>query len=107
MNKAMSKINVPKKDWHRAHIKAALEIKGWTLRKLSKAHGYAPSTLKMALYQPYPKAESIIAKAIGVQPWEIWPSRYDKNGRPNRPIGRPTRKMIEELARKSNGKKTA
>lgn len=74
------------KDWHRADVKAALEKTGWSLRRLSVANGYSPGLLKAALYKPYPNAERIIAAIIGMPPQEIWPSRYDANGQPNRPL---------------------
>ena len=63
-------------DWHRADIVAALHKRGWSLRRLSEARGYQPGTLSLALRKPWPKAERIIADAIGVRPEEIWPSRY-------------------------------
>ncbi|MEX3614460.1 MAG: helix-turn-helix transcriptional regulator [Burkholderia gladioli] len=86
----MSTINTSKKtvpqtplrDWHRADIKAALEKAGWTLRKLSMAYGYTPGALKNALQIPWPKAEAIIADAIGVPRHVIWPSRYHADGSP-------------------------
>lgn len=62
-------------DWHRADIVAALTKTGWSLRALSVANGLSPDTLKNALSQPYPKAERIIANAIGVDVSEIWPER--------------------------------
>lgn len=67
----------PRSDWHPADIKAALEKAGWSLRRLSLHHGYkSPTTLKEALHRRYPKAERLIAEAIGVDPATIWPSRY-------------------------------
>jgi Ner family transcriptional regulator len=83
----------PKKassDWHRADIKAALEKAGWTLRKLSQHHGYFPTMANNALERPYPNAERIIAEAIGVDPWVIWPSRYDTDHQPIRKRNFPT-----------------
>lgn len=65
-------------DWHRADIVAALHKKGWSLRALSLHNNLAPSTVKEALNRPYPKAERIIAAAIGVAPEVIWPERYAK-----------------------------
>ena len=80
----------PPKDWHPADIKAALAKASWSLNQLGIEHGYTRmSTLADALHRPYPKAERIIAKALGVKPQEIWPSRYDAAGKPNRPMGRP------------------
>lgn len=63
-------------DWHQAYISAALKAKGTNLSALSAKNGYSRNGLRNALYRPYPKAEKIIAKAIGVEPEEIWPSRY-------------------------------
>ena len=64
-------------DWHQADISAALKDKGPNLSALSAANGYSRNGLRNALYRPYPKAEKIIAKAIGVEPKDIWPTRYD------------------------------
>jgi Ner family transcriptional regulator len=71
-----SPITPPLTDWHRADIKAALEKAGWTLRKLSIKHGYCVFAAAQALHRPWPRMERIIARAIGVRPSEIWPSRY-------------------------------
>lgn len=71
-------------DWHRADIKAALEKAGWTLRKLAVANGYVAGVMCHPLNQQYPKAEAIIAKAIGETPQAIWPSRYNADGTPKK-----------------------
>lgn len=63
-------------DWHRADIVAALHKKGETLAKLSRKHGLSSRTLNNALERAYPRAEHIIAEAIGTTPEKIWPSRY-------------------------------
>lgn len=60
----------------RIDIKAALERRGWSLRRLSVAHGYRPDSVRRALHARYPNAEWIIAEAIEMQPWEVWPERY-------------------------------
>lgn len=65
-------------DWHRADVVAALRKKGWSLRELSRQNGLSAGTLKSALDHSYPKAERIIAAAIGVTPEEIWPERHEK-----------------------------
>jgi Ner family transcriptional regulator len=70
-----------KKDWHRADIIAAIKKKGTTLSEVSRTTGYAPSTLSNAFAHPWPKAEKIIADAIGVHPSEIWPSWYNKKSK--------------------------
>lgn len=67
-------------DWHPADVVAALHKRGWSLRRLAAAHGYA--TIHPALRVRWQQAERIIADAIGVHPRAIWPSRYDTRGRP-------------------------
>ena len=70
-------------DWHCADVVAALKKVGWSVRALSIASGLGPNTFKNALSQPYPKAERIIADALGMKPEEIWPQRYAaRNFRP-------------------------
>lgn len=89
----MTNLDTPKKpalqDWHPADIVALLRKAGWTLRRLSVKHGYHPSSLQVALRAPWPKAEKIIAMAVGKRPQQIWPSRYNQSGTPNRLMGRP------------------
>jgi len=63
-------------DWHRADIKAALEKKGLSLTSLAISRGLKPGTLSNVFRVNYPKAQGIIAEAIGVSPETIWPSRY-------------------------------
>ncbi|MFP4560572.1 MAG: transcriptional regulator [Thiohalorhabdus sp.] len=63
-------------DWDPADIVAALHKAGWSLRRLSFAHGYRSDALKHALRRPYPRAERIIAEALGREPRELWPSRH-------------------------------
>ncbi|EAO6137941.1 transcriptional regulator, partial [Salmonella enterica] len=63
-------------DWHRADIKSALEKRGITLRELSRQAGLSPDSLRNVFTRSWPRAERIIADALGVTPQEIWPSRY-------------------------------
>lgn len=64
-------------DWHRADIIAALHKNGWSLRQLAFSHGYSSaSALAQALLRSFPKGESIIANAIGVEAKTIWPTRF-------------------------------
>lgn len=63
-------------DWSKNKILFLLREKGTTLSSLSRQEGLAARTLNNAFYRPYPKAEKIISEALGVEPSEIWPSRY-------------------------------
>jgi Ner family transcriptional regulator len=76
-------------DWHNADVIAALHKAGWSFVQLSLAHGLGRQCLNKVLHRPYPKAERIVAEVLGMKPEDIWPSRYDSNGLPNRPFGRP------------------
>lgn len=64
------------KDWPAPTIIAALWNKRLSLRRLSIANNYSPGTLANAIRKDWPRGESIIAAAIGVEPSVIWPSRY-------------------------------
>ncbi|MEL5454768.1 MULTISPECIES: helix-turn-helix domain-containing protein [Serratia] len=66
----------PEQDWHRIDIVAAIHKEGLTMRGLSVKAGLKPDTLKNVLSRSYPKGEQIIAKALGTEPAQIWPSRY-------------------------------
>ncbi|MBF0154542.1 MAG: helix-turn-helix domain-containing protein [Magnetococcales bacterium] len=77
------------RDWSRLEIRAALIMNKISLRQLSIDAGYSPGTVKLALRNPYPAAQEIIAKALGMDPWDIWPSRYDATHSPIRRHGRP------------------
>lgn len=63
-------------DWHPADIIAGIRKKGTSLAALSRDSGLASSTLANALTRHWPKGEQLIAEALGKQPEEIWPSRY-------------------------------
>ncbi|MBD2786575.1 helix-turn-helix domain-containing protein [Xenorhabdus sp. DI] len=69
------------KDWHPAEIICALRKRGTTLAALSRESGLSSSTLANTLSRPWPKGEVLIANRLGIDPSEIWPSRYfDHNG---------------------------
>ncbi len=72
----------PPSDWPPEDVQWQLRKRGWTFRKLSIAHGYSPGSIKRVLVQPWPLAERIIAFVLRVEPWTIWPSRYDKDHNP-------------------------
>lgn len=78
-------------DWDWADLLAALKKRGWSLRQIAIAEGYQDqgSALGKAAREPAPKSEAILAAYAGVDhPKVIWPSRYHRDGTPNRRIGR-------------------
>ena len=71
-------------DWHPADVLAALKKRGQSLAGLSVANGYHPTAAGKALKQPWPAMERLLARAIGVTPQEMWPSRYEPDGTPRK-----------------------
>lgn len=61
-------------DWHPAKVKAELEMRGTNLSQLARTHQY--KHINEVLRRPWLAAEQIVAKALGMKPAEIWPSRY-------------------------------
>lgn len=73
----------------RAWIKYQLELRGYTLSSLARELGVSRHAPKLALDRPYPRMERAIAEKIELRPEQVWPERYDADGKPNRPLGRP------------------
>jgi Ner family transcriptional regulator len=62
------------KDWHPADVIAALRKRNTSLRQLAIKYQY--SHIQRVLTSPWLAAEQIVAKALGVEPEQIWPTRY-------------------------------
>lgn len=69
-------------DWSTNYIIYRLREHGTSLRRLSRLHDYAPSSAAQVFHLPWPAMQRHIADAIGVEPREIWPSRYYEEGTP-------------------------
>lgn len=67
----------PRADWDAEDVKAAVRKSPYkSFAALGRAHGLEPGTLRAALTKSAPRYEAIIAAAVGLQPQDIWPSRY-------------------------------
>ncbi|MBI9078099.1 MAG: helix-turn-helix domain-containing protein [Desulfatibacillum sp.] len=71
-------------DWHPWDIKAALGKAGYSLADIARAEGLAARTANDVLRKAYPRIEEAIANILSTAPFEIWPSRYDEEGKPRR-----------------------
>jgi Ner family transcriptional regulator len=70
-------------DWDRSRIKAELKARGYTLRRIGEEVGYGNRDSVQGVFsQPRPPAERKIAEVLGVNPQDIWPSRYEADGTP-------------------------
>lgn len=88
-------------DWHAEQVKAAIRMRGETLASLSTAHGYEESAFSKALKRQWPTVELIIASFLDLSPKTIWPSRYDRSGRPKRQQSNGKRMVNARLRQKS------
>ena len=79
---AESKASAGAEDWHPADVLAALKKRGRSLSGLSVENGYDRTAAGEALKWQWPAMELIIATALQMTPQEIWPSRYDLDGKP-------------------------
>ncbi len=67
----------PRTDWDAEDVKAAVRKTHFkSFAALGRAHDLEPGTLRAALTKSAPRYEAIIATALGLQPQDIWPSRY-------------------------------
>ena len=75
----------------REWIKFQLRVRGSSLSAIARELEVSRHAPRLALVKPYPKMERAIAEKLQLEPQELWPERYDENGRPNRTPGRPKR----------------
>lgn len=67
--------------WHIEDIKAAVRKKT-SFKELSQSLGLKDGACAQALRRQWPRCERAIADAIGVEPKELWPDRYNADGTP-------------------------
>lgn len=65
-------------------IKHRLELQGLTFGKIGTIYGVDKSCFTKVKTVPIPKNERILADYVGVEPWDLWPDRYDAAHNPNR-----------------------
>lgn len=105
----MHEIDIPKNPAHRrGWIKYQLGLRGLNFAAVGSRLGVTRNTVYVVFRWPYPKVERAIAGALGMKPEQIWPERYDAQGRTNRPMGRQkqsshARKEIKDTTSASRG----
>lgn len=103
----LKKLKKPaQQDWHPADVVAALWKLGTSLRRLSIENGYVNAqSLRHGVRGCSVRGEQIIAKAIGLHPMKIWPSRYTTGG--ERIMQRMTNKTSVAIPQVQFNKSTA
>jgi Ner family transcriptional regulator len=64
------------RDWDKNKLLIALRQRDLTWAQLSRENGYPSAVLRTVTTKRWPKAERIVAEALGLTPQQIWPSRY-------------------------------
>lgn len=73
-------------DWTVFTIRDRLAAKGIrTLAQLARRVGLDKRAVSAALHRPHEAGERAIARTLGIQAAQIWPSRYDRQGRRLKP----------------------
>ena len=70
------------KDWHPEDVRAAIRKSGVSLPALAARCGCSAAAVQGALYRRLPRVQALIATHLGISPQQIWPSRYDEDGKP-------------------------
>lgn len=68
--------------WHPEEIKCAVRMRGTTLTALALSRDLPEAACRLALIRRHRAGEAAIAKFLGVSVQELWPDRYDGEGRP-------------------------
>lgn len=71
----------PTQHWDRHSILAEIKRRFGSLDKFAATTTLGIGHFSVALDRPYPKAEKLISKALGVPLGQLWPDRYDAKGR--------------------------
>jgi len=73
-------------DTHWSDVKAALEKRGTCLAKIALSLGISGAAVTKVKHTPNHDIQTAIAKALGMKPTHIWPTRYYvTSGKPIRP----------------------
>lgn len=73
--------DTPTQTWDRHSILAELKRRFGSLNAFAATTKLDAAHFSVALGAPYPKAERLISRALGVPKQQLWPDRYDAKGR--------------------------
>ncbi len=84
----------------RAWIKYQIQMQGLSMAQVAASAGVSRSCLYSVFDKTYPRMEKVLADAVGLEPAELWPERYDADGLPIYRMGRP-KKSVSKCAQNS------
>lgn len=96
----MNKIDKPQKSiisdqsLLKAWVLYQLNIRGKSFASIARAKKVSRQCPAHAFKRTYPHMEKAIADAIGLNPKDLWPDRYDAKGTALYRMGRPAKKSI-------------
>lgn len=79
----------------RAWVKYQVHLQGRSMAQVAADAGVDRRTLYATFTKPYPRMERVIADALKLNPQQLFPERYDTDGLPNRPRGRPAKSTVK------------
>ncbi len=74
----------------REWIKYQLRARGSSLSGVARGLDVSRFAASAALKRQYPRLERAIARRLGLEPKQVWPERYDTDGRPKKPVSKDT-----------------
>jgi Ner family transcriptional regulator len=89
-------------DWHPADVIAALRKRNTSLRQLALKNDY--THIDRVLREHWLAAEQVVAKALGMKPEQIWPTRYQDPEKRRRAF-QLTRKVKVTMPRPKKGER--
>lgn len=79
-------------------VLTALKLRGTNLARVARAENIPRNTLQVAKLHPYPRAEGVIARSLGVSVQTLFPDRYDRHGVPIRKKRAPASLKVRHAA---------
>ena len=104
MKEITTQQNNPSDVWE--WVKYRLALKGYSFGKFALIHKVKKTNFTNVKSVHIPKYEHLIADYIGVDPWELWPDRYDAAHNPNHVSSRYQgyKSLVEHASKEINGK---
>lgn len=71
-----------REDWTWNRVKYELALRKLTLAQIAEEHQLSKGYFSSIPHCQRVRTQQLVADALGMHPWDIWPSRYDAKGTP-------------------------